>query len=74
MIIPVKCQTCGKLFDKYLFYVKTVRELKKNSNADYDEDDDNDVVYLTKNNTNKTAEGIAMDQLKLTKPVVVELC
>tara|TARA_Y100000389_G_scaffold134767_1_gene132231 strand:+ start:2685 stop:2933 length:249 start_codon:yes stop_codon:yes gene_type:complete len=69
MIIPVKCQTCGKvLADKYLFYVKTVRELKKNSNADYDEDDDNDVVYLTKNNTNKTAEGIVMDQLKLTKP------
>ena len=64
MIIPVKCQTCGKvLADKYLFYQKAVRELKRNSKNDED-----DVVYLTKNNTNKTPEGIVMDQLKLTKP------
>ena len=63
MIIPIKCFTCGKvLADKYLFYIRKVREIKLSEDLDVDK-----VVYLTKENIKKTPEGVVMDQLGLTK-------
>lgn len=64
MIIPVKCFTCGKvLADKYRYYKRQVRE-RKNLNLEENEDD---VVYLTQLNKEKTIEGIVLDELKLNK-------
>ena len=61
MIIPIKCFTCGKVIaDKYRFYLEEVRKLKNNDNNDA-------VVYLTKTNTNKSPDGIVLDQLKINK-------
>jgi DNA-directed RNA polymerase subunit N (RpoN/RPB10) len=64
MIIPVKCFTCGKvLADKYRYYKRQVR-LRKNLNLEENEDD---VLYLTQLNKEKTIEGIVLDELKLDK-------
>ena len=53
MIIPVKCFTCGKvLADKYQFYVREVRKIKVELGQDPEK-----VVYLTKENVQKTAGG-----------------
>ena len=64
MIIPVKCFTCGNVLgDKYLYYLRRVREIKllsKGTNIDK-------VLYLTTENTKKTAEGEVLDELKLKK-------
>ena len=61
--IPIKCVTCGEvLADKYLYYVKNVRELKMENNINPQK-----VIYLTENNCNKTPEGIILDKLKLNK-------
>lgn len=68
MIIPVKCFTCGGvLADKYRYYQKEVRRIKKALNEEHPENkiDINKVVYLTKKNMDKTAEGEVLDQLKL---------
>tara|TARA_X000000950_G_scaffold232910_1_gene282153 strand:+ start:1687 stop:1920 length:234 start_codon:yes stop_codon:yes gene_type:complete len=63
MIIPIKCFTCGKvLADKYLFYLNEVKK-RKIANGDNLED----ILYLTKNNTQKTIEGKVLDELHLTK-------
>jgi DNA-directed RNA polymerase I, II, and III subunit RPABC5 len=63
MIIPVKCFTCGKvLANKYLYYIRKVREKKLSDGLEGD-----DVVYLTKENVKKTPEGEVMDELGLTK-------
>lgn len=63
MIIPIKCFTCGKvLADKYRFYIEKVRKEKKDNNLDED-----DVVYLTKENTTKAIEGKVLDELNLNK-------
>ncbi len=63
MIIPIKCFTCGKvLADKYLYYIRKVREKKLEAGFDLE-----DVVYLTKENVKKTPEGIVMDELRLNK-------
>ncbi len=62
MIIPVKCFTCGMvLADKYRYYQSEVRRIKllKNENVDK-------VVYLTKDNTEKTVDGEVLDSLGLT--------
>lgn len=64
MIIPVKCFTCGNvLADKYRYYLK---EIKKNKEVNND-NIDNNVKYLTKENYEKTIEGNVMDQLNLHK-------
>ena len=64
MIIPVKCFTCGKvLADKYRYYKRQVRE-RKNLNL---EENEEDVIYLTQLNKEKTIEGIVLDELKLNK-------
>lgn len=64
MIIPIKCFTCGKvLADKYLFYKKEVMKMKANSNTN----EQNKVFYLTENTTQKTPEGLVLDQLNLNR-------
>ena len=63
MIIPVKCFTCGKvLADKYLYYVKEVRQKKIAKGEEVD-----NVVYVTRENIEKTTEGHVLDELGLTK-------
>ncbi len=63
MIIPIKCFTCGHvLADKYRYYIEKVRQNKKDNNLDED-----NVIYLTKQNVEKTAEGKIMDELGLRK-------
>lgn len=64
MIIPIKCFTCGNvLADKYRFYQDKVRQRKIKSGLEVDK-----VVYLTKKNVEKTAEGIVLDELRLHNP------
>ena len=63
MIIPVKCFTCGKLLaDKYLYYVKEVRQRKIAKGEEVE-----NVVYVTRENIEKTTEGNVLDELGLTK-------
>ena len=57
MIIPVKCFTCGKVIgDLYRAFLRMVREKKMKNNMEIDE-----VIYLTKTNAHKTAEGEVVD-------------
>ena len=59
MIIPVKCFTCGTvLADKYRYYLDEVRKLKAKKKID-----ENQVVYLTSENSSKAPEGEVMDIL-----------
>ena len=63
MIIPVKCFTCGEvLADKYRYYQAEVckRKLAKGDSI-------NSVIYLTKEQKEKTPEAYVMDELKLNK-------
>ena len=61
MIIPVKCMTCGNvLADKFRYYQQEVRRLKLAKGVQLEK-----VVYLTKSNIEKTAEGQVLDDLKL---------
>ena len=63
MIIPVKCFTCGKVIgDLYRAFLRMVREKKLKNNMEIDE-----VIYLTKTNAHKTAEGEVLDELQLNK-------
>ena len=64
MIIPIKCFTCGTVIaDKYRYYQQEVRKLKFKS----DQSHVVNVEYLTSDNVHKTAEGIVLDRLGLTK-------
>jgi DNA-directed RNA polymerase I, II, and III subunit RPABC5 len=64
MIIPVKCFTCGNvLADKYRYFQSKVREAKMRDGVSI-----NKVVYLTKNNMEKTSEGNILDTLHLKRP------
>jgi DNA-directed RNA polymerase subunit N (RpoN/RPB10) len=61
MIIPIKCFTCGTvLADKYRYYQNEVRKQKIQKGESVDK-----VVYLTKNNVDKTPEGEILDNLGL---------
>lgn len=61
MIIPVKCFTCGNvLADKYRYYQEEVRKMKLGKGQSLDK-----VLYLTKKNTDKTPEGMVLDNLGL---------
>jgi DNA-directed RNA polymerase subunit N (RpoN/RPB10) len=61
MIIPVKCFSCGTvLADKYLFYLSEVRRIKISRGINIDK-----VIYLTKENIEKTPEGQVLDDLGL---------
>ena len=57
MIIPVKCFTCGNvLADKYRYYQAEVRRNKLLQGIN-----DEKVIYLTKDNTEKTIEAFDYD-------------
>ena len=61
MIIPVKCFSCGSVLgDKYLFYLSEVRRIKISKGINIDK-----VIYLTKENIEKTPEGQVLDDLGL---------
>ena len=61
MIIPVKCFTCGMvLADKYRFFQSEVRRIKMSQGLKVDK-----VVYLSKDNIDKTPEGVVLDNLDL---------
>ena len=61
MIIPIRCFRCGMtLADKYRFYLAEVRKKKLAAGLKVDR-----VVYLTKDNMEKTAEGEVLDELRL---------
>ena len=63
MLIPIKCFTCGQVLgDKYRWYQVEVRKIKMSNDLTIEK-----VVYLTKENTEKTPEGEVMDKLKLDK-------
>jgi len=67
MIIPVKCYTCGKVIaDKYQYYLNKVREKKLEEQEGGDVAVDK-VLYLTKYNIKKTAEGQVLDEIGFTK-------
>jgi|TARA_B110000967_G_C18671799_1_gene453452 DNA-directed RNA polymerase I, II, and III subunit RPABC5 len=62
MIIPIKCFTCGNvLADKYRYYQDEVRRMKIQKGQDTER-----VVYLSKDSTEKTPEGVVLDKLNLT--------
>tara|TARA_B110000967_G_C18901899_1_gene576370 strand:- start:6569 stop:6802 length:234 start_codon:yes stop_codon:yes gene_type:complete len=62
MIIPVKCFTCGMvLADKYRYYQNEVRRNKLLQGVSADK-----VIYLSKDNAEKTIEGKILDDLGLT--------
>jgi DNA-directed RNA polymerase subunit N (RpoN/RPB10) len=62
MIIPVKCFTCGMVLgDKFRYYQNEVRRIKLSQGTSIE-----NVVYLTKSNTEKTIEGTTLDSLGLT--------
>jgi DNA-directed RNA polymerase subunit N (RpoN/RPB10) len=63
MIIPVKCFTCGKvLADIYRYFINEVRKIKTGNNMEVD-----NVIYLTKAQTEKTPEGEVLDRLHINK-------
>ena len=63
MLIPIKCFTCGKVIaNKYRYYQQEVRKIKLERKIDPD-----NVTYLTKDKSDKTAEGEIMDALGLNK-------
>jgi DNA-directed RNA polymerase subunit N (RpoN/RPB10) len=63
MIIPIKCFTCGEvLADKYRYYLEQVKATKMKKGIAIDS-----IMYLTKENTDKTAEGEVLDELRLKK-------
>ncbi len=69
MIIPVKCVTCGKvLADKYRYYLEKVRQKKQEKMGTHDDAVLTRTVYLSKDNTKKTAEGEVLDDLELYDP------
>lgn len=61
MIIPIKCFTCGNvLADKYRFYQNEIRRQKIQQGLNVEK-----VIYLTKDNVEKTIEGRVLDDLGL---------
>ena len=63
MIIPIKCFTCGEvLADKYRYYLEQVKATKMKKGIAIDS-----IMYLTKENTDKTTEGEVLDELRLKK-------
>lgn len=61
MIIPIRCFTCNHVIaGKWQKYLELVKNYRKESGKE-------DMEYLTASTT-RTAEGKALDDLKLTKP------
>lgn len=63
MIIPIKCFGCGEvLADKYRYYIRETIKRKMAKGMDSTK-----VMYLTKQQVDKTPEAEILDELKLTK-------
>jgi DNA-directed RNA polymerase subunit N (RpoN/RPB10) len=63
MQIPIKCFTCGEVIaNKWAYFKREVRKRKIQAGMQVD-----NVIYLTKENTDKTPEGEVLDLLKLNK-------
>jgi len=63
MIIPIRCVSCNNvLAGKWIPYTNLVKEFKKKEGRD----DSDELQYLTQE-TKKTAEGRALDELGLLK-------
>jgi DNA-directed RNA polymerase subunit N (RpoN/RPB10) len=63
MQIPIKCFTCGEVIaNKWAYFKREVRKRKIQAGIQVD-----NVIYLTKENTDKTPEGEVLDLLKLNK-------
>ena len=64
MIIPIKCFTCGMVIaDKYRYYQEEVRKRKLSKGMKELEN----ILYLTKEFSDKTVEGDVLDDLGLKK-------
>ena len=63
MQIPIKCFKCGEVIaNKWAYFKREVRKRKIQAGIQVD-----NVIYLTKENTEKTPEGEVLDLLKLNK-------
>ena len=61
MLIPVKCFTCGMVIaDKYRTYLQEVRLRKTTKGMD-----PHQICYLTAQQTEKTVEGVVMDEMNI---------
>lgn len=61
MIFPIRCVSCNSVIaGKYIPYLEKVREYRRDSGK-------TDMEYLT-TTTVKTAEGKALDDLKIIRP------
>ena len=61
MIFPIRCVSCNNVIaGKYLAYLERVKELRRETGK-------SDMEYLTATTT-KTAEGRALDDLKIIRP------
>lgn len=61
MIFPIRCVSCNNVIaGKYLAYLEKVKELRRETGK-------SDMEYLTATTT-KTAEGKALDELKIVRP------
>ncbi len=68
MIIPIKCFTCGMVIaDKYRYYQEQVRKKKLAKKGNNESIDIDKVIYLTKEFSEKTAEGEVLDELNMKK-------
>jgi len=68
MIIPIKCFTCGAVIaNKYRYYQEQVRKKKLAKRGNGESIDIDKVLYLTKEFTDKTAEGEVLDELNMKK-------
>uniref|UniRef100_A0A6C0HZE2 DNA-directed RNA polymerase n=1 Tax=viral metagenome TaxID=1070528 RepID=A0A6C0HZE2_9ZZZZ len=64
MIIPIKCFTCGNvLANKYRYYLDEVRKMKLAQGLEV-----NKVEYFTKENMDKSVNGIVLDNMRLYNP------
>jgi DNA-directed RNA polymerase subunit N (RpoN/RPB10) len=68
MIIPIKCFTCGNVIaNKYRYYQEQVRKKKLAKKGNGESIDVDKVLYLTKEFSDKTAEGEVLDELNMKK-------
>ena len=63
MIFPIRCVTCNNIIGgKYIPYLDLVKTIRKAEGKK----EDAEMEYLSAT-TKKTAEGLALDELKITK-------
>ena len=69
MIIPIKCFTCGNVLgEKYRYYQEQVLKIKMDMAKGASDDEKQKIFsikYLTKENAEKTPEGIVLDKIGL---------